>query len=57
MLINVGPTADGRIDPIFQERLLQLGQWLKVNGDAIYSSKPWRTQNDTVTPGIWYVAC
>lgn len=55
MLINVGPTADGGISPIFQERLIQLGQWLKVNGEAIYSSKPWRAQNDTLTPGIWYV--
>ena len=55
MLINVGPTADGRIDPIFQERLLQLGQWLEVNGEAIYSSKPWRVQNDTLTEGIWLV--
>ena len=52
MLLNVGPTADGRIDPIFQERLNQMGEW-SVNGEAVYSTKPWRAQNDTLTPVVW----
>lgn len=53
ILINVGPTKDGIIAPIFQERLLQLGEWLSINGESIYSSKPWQVQNDT-TDGVWY---
>ena len=53
ILINVGPTHYGRIVPIFEERLLQLGAWLDVNGEAVYSSKPWTYQNDTHTPDIW----
>jgi alpha-L-fucosidase len=54
VLLNVGPTADGRINPVFQERLLQMGEWLKTNGEAIYKTKPWRVQNDTATGDIWY---
>ena len=54
MLMNVGPAHDGLIMPVFQERLKQIGSWLKVNGEAVYSSKPWKAQNDTITPKIWY---
>lgn len=55
LLVNLGPTKEGTIDPIFEERLLQLGDWLEVNGAAIYGTRPWQTcQNDTLTPNIWY---
>ncbi len=40
LLLCVGPTADGRIPVIMQERLLQIGAWLKANGEAIYGAKP-----------------
>jgi len=40
LLLNVGPTVDGRVPVIMQQRLLDIGKWLKVNGEAIYGSGP-----------------
>lgn len=37
-LLNVGPTPQGTIQPEFQERLLAIGEWLKINGEAIYGT-------------------
>ncbi|KAL5470661.1 hypothetical protein EMCRGX_G028663 [Ephydatia muelleri] len=56
LLLNAGPTADGRILPIFEERLTQMGAWLSINGEAIYGNVPWRVQNDTVDRNTWYTA-
>jgi alpha-L-fucosidase len=39
LLLNVGPTADGRIPVIMQERLIDIGNWLEVNGEAIYGTR------------------
>lgn len=38
-LLDIGPSADGTIPPIMEERLLEIGDWLKVNGDAIYGTR------------------
>lgn len=56
ILINVGPTQNGLIQPLFVERLQGLGSWLKINGEAIYGSNPWIHQNDTKTPDVWYTS-
>ncbi len=49
LLLNVGPMADGTIPPIQRDRLLGLGRWLDINGDAIYGTRPWVQAETTTT--------
>lgn len=41
LLLDIGPTGDGRIPVLMQERLLDIGAWLERNGGAIYGTRPW----------------
>ena len=47
LTLNVGPAADGSIPLLQQERLLELGEWLQINGEAIYASKPFYKNMET----------
>ena len=40
LLLNVGPTGDGIIPTPSVERLAEIGDWMKVNGEAIYGCGP-----------------
>ena len=40
-LLDVGPTADGRIPVIMEQRLAEIGDWMDVNSEAIYGSRRW----------------
>lgn len=41
-LLNIGPKADGTIPDEDRSILLEIGRWLRTNGEAVYGSKVWR---------------
>jgi alpha-L-fucosidase len=49
LLLNVGPNADGQIPWDQATRLLALGWWLDVHGEAIYDTVPWTRANGWTT--------
>ena len=52
LLLNVGPTSDGRIPVIMQQRLAEIGAWLRVNGEAIYATRKWKGSSDNQEPDV-----
>ncbi len=42
LLLDIGPKADGTIPVIMEQRLKEIGDWMKINGEAIYATKPWK---------------
>ena len=52
LLLNIGPRPDGTIPEQEEEILLEIGQWLLVNGEAIYGTKPWKVYGEGPTKVI-----
>jgi alpha-L-fucosidase len=53
LLLDIGPAADGTIPVIMQQRLLDIGKWMKTNGEAIYGTDAFiRNKTDeAINPG------
>lgn len=45
-LLNIGPTPEGTLEPVAYERLEDIGQWMDVNGEAIYATRMHRQYQD-----------
>jgi len=48
-LLDIGPDEHGKIPPIMQERLLQIGDWMKINHEAIYNTIMWKKSSQWST--------
>lgn len=49
LLLNVGPKADGSIPEGDKQILMDMGNWLKINGEGIYNSNVWRLAEEGPT--------
>jgi alpha-L-fucosidase len=43
LLINVVQRPDGSLDPEVEQLLAQMADWIAINGEAIYGTRPWTT--------------
>jgi alpha-L-fucosidase len=52
LLLNIGPKPDGTIPDQIQTTLKEMGGWLKINGEAIYATTPWKVFGEGPTKVI-----
>lgn len=51
LLLNVAPGPDGQLDSTAYVRLKEVGEWMKVNGEAVYGTRPSRYNAPTAALG------
>ena len=49
LLLNVGPCTDGSFHPDAKKQLYAVGDWLKICGEAIYGTRPWKIFGEGLT--------
>ncbi|WP_322607328.1 alpha-L-fucosidase [Pontiella agarivorans] len=49
LLLNIGPQADGSWKEEWKQELFRMGDWLKLNGEAVYGTKPWHRYGEGPT--------
>lgn len=49
LLVNIGPRSDGTIPEETQSVLREIGSWLKINGEGIYGTRPWKIYGEGPT--------
>jgi alpha-L-fucosidase len=51
LLMNFTQKADGTLDPESEQLLGELAEWMPVNGEAIFNTRPWHTFGEGPTEG------
>ena len=46
LLLNIPVRGNGTIDPVEESIVCNIGKWMRVNGESIYGTRPWRVYGE-----------
>ena len=49
LVLNISPRGNGTIPDEQQKTLIEIDEWLKINGEAIYGTRAWNTYGEGMT--------
>uniref|UniRef100_A0A914E949 alpha-L-fucosidase n=1 Tax=Acrobeloides nanus TaxID=290746 RepID=A0A914E949_9BILA len=58
-LLNIAPDANGKVPTLFEQRLIEIGNFVRAHDEAIFKTKPWIFQNDdnlNSSSPVWYTS-